>query len=277
MLLGIGLIFYIFYKCCQLLTSTGTTHHIQTMSSTELQPLSEKEDDPPPPNNEKHVLSPRETRNLSIMKAAGMEAAKESLIRKIFPAGRKATGVRRYCMALTLLVIIDVVLWCTFYGIYHANVVPVLGLETTGAYVKSSCVTMSQRVDKQNSLFYDVWRGELTVEYNDTSSGTTRQATIYDTVTGLHGREFVSVDFLDTFPVGKRFQCHVKKSNKYFAAVKPEAVYVNAVVSLVVLAMFGVLFFVAMWRSFASYIRFRRDFIWDEQREAWIVKSPSVN
>jgi hypothetical protein len=207
------------------------------------------------------------------MKAAGMEAAKESLLKKIFPPGRKATGIRRYCMALTFLLLINIVLWCTFYGIYHANVVPVVGLETTGAYIESSCVTVSQNIDKRNALFYDVWRGELTVEYNDTSSGTTRQATIYDTVTGIHGREFLAVDFLDTFPVGKRFQCHVKKSNKYFAAMKPETVYSNAIASLVVLAVFGVVFFVATLRSFASYVRFRRDFIWDEQREAWIVKS----
>ena len=43
-------------------------------------------------------------------------------------------------------------------------------------------------------------------------------------------------------------------------------------VLLCVLGIFGVVFFVAMFRAVASFIRFRRDFIWDPHREAWIVK-----
>ena len=181
--------------------------------------------------------------------------------------------MRRYCIGMIFLVLVDIFLWSLFFGIYNTNVVPVLGLDAQGTYIAHSCVVVAQRMDKQNSLLYDVWRGELTVTYNDTSSRTTRQATIYDTVTGIYGREFISVDFLDTFTVGKHFECHVKTANKYFAAVKPELVYTNAIVSLIVLGFFGTVVFVSMFRAMGSFIRFRRDYIWDPQREAWIVKN----
>ena len=242
------------------------------------QPLAGKTEDPttttnlPPLPPQRHPSSPREIRNLSILKAAGIESAKDSLIRRIFPPGKKATGVRRYCISMILLLLIDVFIWCLFFGIYNTNVVPVIGLEDKEAYQPQSCVTVAQNIDKTNSLLYDVWRGELTIEYNDTSSSTTRKATIYDTVTGLYGREHVSVDFLDTFPVGKRFTCHVKTVNKYFAAVKPETVYTNVIVTLVVIGLLGVCVFFAIFRAMGSFIKFRRDFIWDSQRQAWIVK-----
>ena len=86
------------------------------------------------------------------------------------------------------------------------------------------------------------------------------------------GVEVNALEFLQAFPIGKRFECHVKVVNKYFAAVKPETVYANAVVSLVVLALFGVLFFVAIFRATGSFIKFRRLYIWDSERETWIVK-----
>jgi hypothetical protein len=265
----------------------GFEHHHNTVQimSTEVQPLS-----PPKPEvktadkpllqtpNQLDTIKNRhkqrtENRQLSILKAAGIESVKQNLIQRLFPPGKKATGVRRYLFSLILLFLIDCFIWSVFFGLYNTNITPVLGLDQAGTYVPRQCHTVSSSIEKSNNIFYDVWRSELTIEYNLTSkAGGVQQAKIYDSVTGIFGRESIAVDFLHQFYVGKVFECHVKVSNRYFAAVKPENVYTNVVLSLVVLGIFGVVFFVAMFRAVASFIRFRRDFIWDPNREAWIVK-----
>jgi hypothetical protein len=243
---------------------------------SEIQPLQEepitpavKSDDSPNDSS----TSKRETRNLNILRAAGIESAKQNLIQRIFPAGRKATGIRRYLIGLTLLFLIDTLMWSFFFGLYNTNVTPVIGLQAVGAYIPKMCCVKASSIEKNNNIFFDVWRSELLVEYNDTAKVTPQAAKIYDSVTGVFGRESIAVDFLNSFPIGKVFQCHVKVSNKYFAAVKPENVHTNVILTLFVFGFFGVLFFIAMFRGAASFVRFRRHFIWDESREAWIVKS----
>ena len=182
-----------------------------------------------------------ENRQLSILKAAGIETVKQNLIQRLFPPGKKATGVRRYLFSLILLFLIDCFIWSVFFGLYNTNITPVLGLEQEGTYFPRQCHTVSSSIEKSNNIFYDVWRSELTIEYNLTSkAGGVQQAKIYDSVTGIFGREAIAVDFLHQFYVGKVFECHVKVSNRYFAAVKPENVYTNVVLSLVVLGIFGV-------------------------------------
>ena len=214
---------------------------------------------------------------LAIVNATGTSGFKDSIVRRLFPPGRKATGVRRYVFSLMLLVLVDTILWSVFAGVYGTSVSPVLTLsnDDLNVYEPRSCLVLSQRMDHDVSLaYFSLWRSEITVQYNTTGSLVPRRAQIHDSVTGIYGRLSVAIDFLDSFQVGRVMTCHVMKQNRYFAAVKGEEVLTPVIIGLVFLGLGATVVLWAIFRAFVSFLRFRRDFIWDATKEVWIVRRP---
>lgn len=213
---------------------------------------------------------------LAIVNATGTSGFKDSIVRRLFPPGRKATGVRRYFFSLLFLVVVDTILWSVFAGVYRTSVSPVLTLsDDSDVYEPRPCLVLSQRMDHDVSLaYFSLWRSEITVQYNMTASSGTKRAQIHDSVTGIYGRLSVAIDFLDNFPVGRLMTCHVMKHNRYFAAIKGEEVLPPVIIGLVVLGLIATVVLWAIFRAFVSFLRFRRDFIWDGTKEVWIVRRP---
>ena len=174
------------------------------------------------------------------------------------------------------LVIVDIVLWAVFAGIYGTSVLPVMTLadDSNTWYEPKSCLVVSQRMDHDVSLaYFSLWRSEITVQYNRTGSRVPQYAQIHDSVTGIYGRLSVAISFLDDFPVGRVFTCHVMSHNRYFAAVKGEEVLTPVILWLILLGLAALFVLWAIFRAFVSFLRFRRDYVWDEAKEVWIVRN----
>ena len=199
---------------------------------------------------------------------------KESILKHIFPPGKKATGIRRYMISMLFLFALDALIWGIFAGVYSTSVLPVLELaDGSDMYEAKSCLVVSQRMDHDVSLaYFSLWRSEITVQYNQSNAATARHAQIHDSVTGIYGRLSVAITFLNDFPVGRRFTCHVMTHNLYFAAVQGEQVLQPVILGLVILGVAGTVIFWALFRAFASFLRFKRDYVWDDGRQVWIVK-----
>ena len=216
--------------------------------------------------NDAVEASPQLTNTLRIGKPRGY------LMQRLFPPGRKATGVRRYLCSLSFLIAVDAVLWAIFTGVYSTSVRPVLLLDDPNSYDAQVCEVVAQRMDRNVIGFYTTaWRGEITARFN-TSNGKQRLTQVHDSVTGIYGRLSVSLQFLDSFPVGRKFECLVMKTNSYFAAVAPEEVLPNAILGLSIICVVAVATAYAIVRTWRSFLTFRRDFIWSSDLQAWVVK-----
>ena len=202
---------------------------------------------------------------------------KESILKRIFPPGKKATGIRRYMFSLVFLLVLDTLLWGIFAGVYSTSVKPVMELsQDTDMYQARSCLVVSQRMDHDVSLaYFSLWRSEITVQYNVTNLGSVQHAQIHDSVTGIYGRLSVAISFLDDFQVGRRFTCHVMTHNRYFAAVQGEKVLTPVIIGLVILGLGAIVVLWALFRLCVSFLRFKRDFVWDHARQVWLVRRSS--
>ena len=151
---------------------------------------------------------------------------------------------------------------------------PVIELsQNTDMYQARNCLVVSQRMDHDVSLaYFSLWRSEITVKYNVSNHGSVQYAQIHDSVTGIYGRLSVAISFLDDFQVGRRFKCHVMTHNRYFAAVQGEQVLTPVIIGLVMLGLLAVVVLWALFRVFVSLLRFKRDFVWDHNKQVWLVK-----
>ena len=210
----------------------------------------------------------------NLLNASGFNQLKQGFLNRVFPPGKKEQGIRRYAMFMLLLFVVDAFVWGVFSGVYITSVAPVVALNDGVSFTEARCTCTAYTLQHDVSVgFVSSFRGEITAFYNDTTSGRLRYVQIHDTVTGIYGSLGWATNFLDRFSIGGDFECFINKSQRYYAAIKPEGVMGSIVFLLVVLGLMGVTIFYALLRTFGSYIKFRREYEWDEKQEVWIVKT----
>lgn len=195
----------------------------------------------------------------------------------IFTPGRKQISIRRYWFLLFVSVSLLATLSLFFNGFMRTSVLPVLDLNGD-KFVQKICQIKKLKLEHDVSIgLHSVWRGELTLAYNytTTAGGTqSRTATAHSHVSGSYTNKEIANDFLEQHELlGKDglIECFVDYKSPYHATtIRPQVVYSSVIFALILL---GVGILCTLWLlvvASVSFLRFVRNRVWDEERGVWM-------